>query len=282
MYRLPALLRPTLLLDELLFSGTQRSCALECWLRAGNAHGVPVGVRGELVDGFGAKVLCSRQPASDSALASRALHISMIPSYKDMHALDEETAHGIADDFQARLLMFRLQHYREFRPDPLDLSGLSPRMRDLMCALVLPLRGVEEALAPLFDALEQQLRQAVIEKADEPEALVVIALFSYCHDAKFSTVLVGQIAARVNENRRNAGEEADLKPRAVDAILKSLGLSTEKVSSFGRGLQLTETVKRRIHQLLRSYNLGSTDPRTSGCVLCEDNDAYGRCSASQQ
>ena len=153
---------------------------------AGNAHGVPVGVRGELVDGFGAKVLCSRQPASDSALASRALHISMVPARKNLHPLDNQTVQRIADAFQARLLMFRVQHYREFRPEPLDLVGLAPRMRDTMCALLLPLRGVEEGLAPLFDALEEQLREAVIEKADEPEALVIIALFAYCHDAEFS------------------------------------------------------------------------------------------------
>jgi hypothetical protein len=268
-YSLPPLLRPTLLLDELQFNGTQHSHALECWLRAGNAHGVPVGVRGELVDGFGAKVLCSRQPASDSALASRALHISMIPSGKNL-PLDNETVQRIADDFQARLLMFRLQHYREFRPEPLDLAGLAPRIRDIMCALLLPLRGVEDGLAPLFDALEEQLREAVIEKADEPEALVAIALFSYCHDPEFSAVLTGQIASRVNENRRNTGEEADLKPRAVGAILKSLGLTTEKLSSFGRGLRLTTTVKRRIHQLLQSYNLTPSEPRTGGCHLCEE------------
>jgi len=74
-YSLPALLRPTLLLDELRFNDTQHSYALESWLRAGNARGVPVTVGGQLVDSFGAKVLCSRQPVSDTALASRALHI---------------------------------------------------------------------------------------------------------------------------------------------------------------------------------------------------------------
>lgn len=270
LYSLPALLRPTLLLDELRLDGTQHSYALECWLRAGNAHGVPVAVRGELVDGFGAKVLCSRQPASDSALASRALHISMIPSCKKLQALDEEAVQRIADDFQARLLMFRLKHYREFRPEPADLSRFSPRMRDMACALLLPLRDIKEALAPLYDALEEQLRQAVIEKAAEPEALVIMALFSYCHQPETSTVLVGQVASLVNAERKRIGEEADLKPRAVGSILKSLGLTTDKLGSFGRGLRLTDTVKRRIHQLLQSYNLGTNDSRTSGCVLCEE------------
>ena len=281
-YALPTLLRPTILLDELRLDGTQHSYALECWLRAGNARGVPVTVGGRLVDGFGAKVLCSRQPTSDSALASRALHISMVPSCKELHTLDEETVQQMADDFQGRLLMFRLRHYREFRSERLGLSGLSPRIRDMMCALLLPLRGVEEAVAPLYDVMEEQLRQAAIEKAEEPEALVTIALFSYCHDPEFSAVLVGQIAAKVNENRRNTGDEADLRPRAVGAILKSLGLTTDKLSSFGRGLRLTVTVKRRIHQLLQSYNLASDDPRTSGCVLCKEMRRADRAESTKE
>ena len=88
---LPALLRPTLLFDEMQFNGSQQSQALERWLRAGNARGVPSTMGGKLVDGFGAKVLCSRQPGVDSALASRALHISMIPTAKNLQVLDERS-----------------------------------------------------------------------------------------------------------------------------------------------------------------------------------------------
>jgi energy-coupling factor transporter ATP-binding protein EcfA2 len=270
-YSLPALLRPTLLLDELQFNGTQHSHALESWLRAGNARGVPVTVAGQLVDSFGAKVLCSRQSVSDTALASRGLHISMVPTRKNLHALDEETVERVANDFQPRLLMFRLQHYREFRPEPLDLSPLSPRMMDLVRALVLPLRDVKEALTPVFDALQEQVYQAAAERAQEPEALVITALFSYCHQRETSTVLVGQIASWVNACRKRIGEEPDLKPRAVGSILKSLGLTTDKLDSFGRGLRLTVMVKRRIHQLLRSYNLTPADSACiRRCVLCEE------------
>jgi len=84
-------------------------------------------------------------------------------------------------------------------------------------------------------------------------------------------VLVGQIASQVNLCRKRIGEEADLKPRAVGSILKSLGLATDKVDSFGRGLHLTVAVKRRIHQLLQIYNLKATDPaRIAECVLCDE------------
>jgi arginine/ornithine N-succinyltransferase beta subunit len=108
-------------------------------------------------------------------------------------------------------------------------------MQDLVRALLVPLREVKDAMAPIWDALKEQFLQAEFERANEPEALVVTALFSHCH-AKDSSVLVGQIATWVNACRRNIGEEADLKPRAVGAILKSLGFTTDKLDSFDRGL----------------------------------------------
>src|SRR5438876_1901041 len=102
------------------------------------------------------------------------------------------------------------------------MRDLSPRMRDLLRALLLPLGGVKEALKPLLHAIGEQDRQAVVERAHEPEALVIIALFSYCHQPETSAVVVGHLAFRVNTCRKQVGEEADLKPRAVGSILKSL------------------------------------------------------------
>ena len=90
-------------------------------------------------------------------------------------------------------------------------------------------------------------------------------------------MLVGQIAFQVNAWRKRIGEEADLKPRLVGSILRSLGLATDKLDSFGRGLRLTAAVKRRIHQLEQIYDVTSTDrPRIEGCSLCEEMmKAYG-------
>ena len=78
------------------------------------------------------------------------------------------------------------------------------------------------------------------------------------------------MASCVNSSLKQVGEEADLKPRAVGAILKSLGFATEKLDSFGRGIQLTHQVKRRIHQLQRSYDLKAADAASRDCALCEE------------
>jgi len=236
LYFLPALLRPTLLFDELRFNGTQHSHALESWLRAGNARGVPVAMAGGVVDSFGAKVLCSRQPVSDMALASRALHVSMVPTRKNLRTLDDQTIECIANDFQPRLLMFRLRYHREFRLEPMDLSGaLSPRIGDLLRALFLPLRVRKEILNPLRQAVLDQVVQAKVESVHEPEAVVIRALFSYCHQPETSAVFVGHIASWINACRKKIGEETDLKARAVGSILKSLRPCYGQVGQFRPG-----------------------------------------------
>jgi hypothetical protein len=56
----------------------------------------------------------------------------------------------------------------------------------------------------------------------------------------------------------------------VGTILKSLGFITDKLSAYGRGLRLTPKVKRKIHDLLRSYGLKPNDPRTDSCAFCEE------------
>ena len=267
-HSLPALLRPTLLLDELQFNGTHKAQTLECWLRAGNSPGVPVAMGGHLVDGFGAKVLCSRQPVVDTALASRALHISMVPLNNNsaLLPLAEDDLQEIAA-IQSLLLTFRLLHYWEFGVS-YD-SSFVPRMEALAGALMLPFWEDQETHLALREALAEQNRDAHLERQNEPECLVIWALFDMCHQENASKVFCGQIASRINATLKSLGEEADLKPRAVGAKLKTLGLKTGGLGNIGRGLKLTSAVRARIHELAQAYGMRpSSDPKPTICSLC--------------
>ena len=164
--------------------------------------------------------------------------------------------------------MFRLQHYRKVVPATIKMSLISPRVRDLAIALLTPFTNSESDLTAILAAINEQYDQAVTDRTLEPEALVIKALCDFCHDKEFFQVLVGEIAFEVNEARQDLGEEADLKPRAIGPILRSLGLGTDKLNSFGRGVRLTGAVKRRIHQLVHIYNLEPS--RIDGCILCEE------------
>jgi hypothetical protein len=287
-YSLPALLRPTLLLDELQFNGTQKSQTLECWLRAGNTR-VPVGIGGQVVDAFGAKVLCSRQPVADTALASRALHISMVPTNNNLAPCSEELTEMIADRFQNRLQMFRLLHYREFEPrsypDLYLYLSFTPRMRRLASALLLPFDDDKETRLAVAEALIEQNHHAQCERGLDPECQVIMALFWFCHQKGTSTALAGEIAEKINAIRKSLGEEADLRARKVGAILKAIGLATEGIGSIGRGLRLTTGVRRKIHELLKAYGKRPSDPTPAKCSFCADTfggDAVGKASTAEK
>jgi hypothetical protein len=210
-------------------------------------------------------------PLPTQRLLAAACTSHWIPARKNFQPIDDETAERIVGDFLPRLLKFRLEHYGEFRPTDADLPLLSPRMRDLMRALVLPFVGTEAVINAVMKAIRDQEQQIIVDRADEPEALVILALFGYCHDNELSTVLVGQIASWINARRKQVGEEATLTARAVGSILKSLGFTTDKLDRFGRGLRLTIAAKRRIHQLVHSYGIVSTSQAITGrCVLCKE------------
>jgi len=270
-YSLPALLRPTLLLDEGCFNATSKGQFLECWLRASNVPGIPVPMRGQLVDGYGAKVLCSRRPVADVALASRALHISMVPTTRAFEPVDEEELEQTAAVWQTTLLWLRLLSYVKVEPYGIKLqAGFSPRMQDLQRALMVPFSMDQETAPELVSALSDQEWDAATEKHDSPEGLVVGALFLLCHQEKVSKVFVGQLACVINNSRKLVGEEGDLKPRAVGAILKSLGLKTRKMGNLGRGIVFTDECRVRVHDLLQAYVMQPSNELIAGCSTCKE------------
>ena len=270
-YSLPALVRPTLLLDEGCFNATSKGQLLECWLRASNVPGIPVPMRGQLVDGYGAKVLCSRMPTADVALASRALHISMVPTTRALEPVSDEELEQTATVWQSILLWLRLQSYRKVQPYGVSLhSDFSPRMQDLQRALMVPFSADQDTAPELVDELSDQELAAREEKHDAPECLVVRALFMLCHTEGVSQVHVGHLASYIKAARKREGEESNLKPRKVGAILKALGFRTKPMGSLGRGIVFTETCRVRVHDLLQVYVLHPPNELIAGCSTCKE------------
>jgi hypothetical protein len=106
------------------------------------------------------------------------------------------------------------------------------------------------------------------------------------HQKGTSTALAGEIAEKINAIRKSLGEEADVRARKVGAILKAIGLATEGISSFGRGLRLTTGVRRKIHELARAYGVEpGSDPTSAKCSFCADTfggDTVGKASTAEK
>lgn len=277
---------PTLLIDELDLDSSKSNAETLRLLRTGNSRGGPAVRNGQFFPTYGFKAICSRQPPQDPALASRAITISMLPSEHESQSLDQSAIRQLRDEFQPRLLSFRfsmLEAIEDFQRRPWDLPRMTPRMKQIARVLAAPFEGDPERRGLLVTILSERDEANRIERSLEPEWLVAETLFAICHPSPDClrpwSILVGGIAADVNERLRHQGEEVKLSARKVGSTLTSLGLRTKRLGNSGRGLVFTQAVMHEIHRVVRTlgmdrkYITNQTTLRAGNgglrCELCE-------------
>ena len=137
----------------------------------------------------------------------------------------------------------------------------------------------------LIEILEQRDAQARLERTLEPEWAMVAALYELIHKKSAGVLFVGELAEVANRRLAEQGETRLLTARAGGAILKSFDLKTRLLGSWGRGFHITLSLRRRIHQLARSFGItryditnwmaakaGNAGPP---CALCTEFDLFG-------
>lgn len=288
-YKLVDTWDPTLIIDEFEQRNSAANVELLRLLRTGSTPGVPSFRNGRPFSNYGLKVIASRQPLADAALLSRGLTVSLLPTKCDTPPLDEATLQKVEQEFQRKLCMFRLQNHaavKNFANSPDTFNGLSPRMRQIARALASPLLGVEpftsDYIITVLDVYDEEAR---VDRSLEPEWLVAEALMAVCHggnqDGRFDEgMLVGDVANEVNQKLRDRHEDIRLSAKKVGMVLRGLGLPTMRLGRSGRGLMLTDHLKRKIHEVAAELGI---DRRTlaimmalridyggAECVLCEE------------
>jgi hypothetical protein len=256
-YKLVDAWNPTLLIDELDLGNSRASDELLRMLRTGSVPGVPTVRNGIQYSTYGLKVISSRQPIGDAALASRGLVISMLPTETETLALDEAAMQELVKKFQPRLCMLRLNYYEAVKKQyalSMGLEGLSPRIKQIARALTAPLLGAAESTSMLLTILGEHDDEVRIERSLEPEWLVAETLLAVCHEGMengrlVSEILVGGVAAQVNQRLQAQGEDIRLGAKKVGLVLKSLGVGTVQLGRLGRGLKLSSVQSWKIHEI---------------------------------
>jgi len=288
LYKLTATWDPTLVIDELEPGSSGAHAELRRLLRAGSVPGVPTFRNGQRFSNYGMKVIASRQPLGDTALLSRGVIVSLLPADDDLLPLDESASQQIAEEFQAKLLTFRLKNHpavKNFRTPSNAMLGLSPRTKQIAQALAAPLLGDPENTAELLAILGESDEEARIERSLEPEWLITEDLFDLVHKRekggdRTTNILIGGVAAYVNRRMQNQGEDIRLSAKRAGAVVKGLGLRTGRLGRWGRGLKMTSSLKRKIHEIAQQLGI---DRRTiaplaaveagyggAPCSLCEE------------
>jgi hypothetical protein len=259
LYRLSALVRPTLLIDEEDFGSDRTSRDMKRLLRGGNRQGPRILCNGRAFENFGPKVIASRVPCDDAALVSRSISVVMSPSGRDVPLLDLDTEQELSDAMQPMLEMFRLKNYSRVVPSqhPAFLK-FPPRLRDNARALAAPMLGNEELQQRLAGALESQLHSMQFERFNEPEMVVMLALYRLYH-AVNRDAYVHELTDETNRILHGNGERHFYSPKRVGQILnKSLGFYTRRRGE-GYRVEMTPAIGRKIHCQAKAMGINRSD-----------------------
>jgi len=258
LYRLPAQVRPTLLIDEADFGRDQTSRDVQRLLRGGNRQGSRVLCNGRAFENFGPKVIASQVPLDDAALISRTINIVMTPSDRDVPSLDRDEEEKLSDALQPMLETFRLLHYvRVVASQHPGFQRFPPRLRDNGRALAAAMLGNEELEERLAGALESQVDSMRFDRFNEPEWLVMLALYGLCHVAT-SEHYVHTVTDETDRILRENGETHFFSPKKVGQILnKALGFPTRR---RGEGYRIElPLISRKIHSQAKAMGIKRCD-----------------------
>jgi len=244
-------LRPTFLFDEPILS--QRA---ERFLYATNSGGAVALKNGHVSDVVTAKVLCSREPLRDALLASQGLQVTLLPGTHEIPFLEDSVCASIANEFQAKLLQYRLTNLGRIRTPDLDVSELAVPLQDVARTIASCVVDDRELQLGVVQFLRGRDLRGPLDSSTELGCAVLEGLFFCCHRTE-SRVLCGELADIVNTIWTQRGEGLETTPESVGWKLRGLNLRTEPIDGAGKGLRFTEGARLRIHQLAKAYRIPS-------------------------
>jgi len=265
LWTLPMFLRPTLLLD-----GAELTAPMQRFLQASSSKGIRCVKKGQALDLYCAKAICSQDSLREPALANSALQINLPPRPAQFSALTPEARKAIADEFQAKLLGYRLSHFQEAGIVDIDVQGLTPQTQGLARSLAACILGDKELQSGVVPLLRNQDREATQQRTAGLEAGILEALLHLCHEGDQPTVRVAALAEATSALLSRKGHRIQITPETVGWKLRSqLRFRTESIGSGGKGLWLLDDVRRRIHSLAGEYRV-PPDPQGAlrGCPHC--------------
>ena len=221
-------------------------------------------------DYFGSKAIYVGEDLPMRSVLQNYLHVnaSPAPGTESQRALplSEETM----QDLQNQLLLYRVKNLPSvFRTD-FNVSSVSSEVTSIANALgkcIVDAPGLRDELVSLLTPYSEQ---QIAERLDDLGTLAVGTALSLCHQGK-DQILVGEIAAGVNQTLKERGERLQYSAEKVGHRLKKAGLPSRRLSAAGNGFVLDHPTQVLLHEVAAVYGcVGSTnDSENLHCSLCE-------------
>jgi len=261
---------PTDLQSTLLVSVPSLNRTMENAIRDSNQRGLYVPVGGQLRETFCAKAICTQTPLRDPASLGFPLQITVPPRHTAASAtIDCATIERLADEFQGKLLAFRLANRRKFTASKVDVSSLSAATQPLARMLASCVGGDESLQAGVIEILREHDADITASRAEGLSAITLEALLVCCHEARESATgrEISEICNAILSGRRDLRQPS---PESIGWRLKELGFHTEPIGRTGRGLRFSNAIRSRIHELARAYGACSVrEIAAEQCPYCD-------------
>jgi hypothetical protein len=264
---MPTYLAPTLLLNQAeLRPSLQRLLRTSCY----RGMSIP-GNSGGVVQLYGPKaVFCPDETVMD-AVAGEVLRIMLTPAQPQPVSLDEKTRQRIAEDFQPKLLTYRLRMISNAKASPakIDVSQFAPAMQ--RCAHLLAQCFVEDVklareamqlLVPLDDDVRRNFALRV-------EVAIVETLLALLHEEKGRVIQVGDLTDLVNSLLQSRGERWAYTHEAIGRQLAEMTIKRER-NAAGQRVVLDRVTSQRIHQMAQTFELAQKYAQP-GCPDCKQD-----------
>lgn len=255
---LPQGLEPTLLIQE-----EKLTKSLTRVLDTSRYRDVKIPLQKSLIHAYGARVLFSDPMALDAA----ALRINLSSAGGMLPELKDDMERTIANDYQAKLLRYRMVQYGAVKNSHFNCSDFAPQMEEVVRALITPLIDCDEFKESVLSSLTSRNEDCAGARFTDLNCVVIEAALAFCHDSTKGEFFVKDIADAADAILLGRGEDNKIGPKAAGQVLRGLGLFPERVTK-GYHIALKESNCEKIHRLAIEYNVHSLDKGTKRCNYC--------------
>jgi hypothetical protein len=215
------------------------------------------------LNAFGAKAFSADAEFADGI----GMHLSLSPAQDPLPTLTDADEKEIANDFQAKLLRYRMVHHRRVRDAQPNLRDFVPVMRDEVRAWLAPICDCPDLQKSVLTSLLQQSREAEGARLSDDRCVVAEAALFFCHKADTEYFFVGDLAQVVNALLKGRHEDRTLTDKMVGLLLRTLGIHSRRVVK-GYRISLTEGVREQLHRIARAYKVFSVQDGIARCPQC--------------
>jgi hypothetical protein len=223
------------------------------------------------VDLYGPKAILWDSDAAIDNYGEGVIQISL-PASPHWPALDEHRREEIANDFQPRLLMYRLKNYAKVRESRVDVSQFTVATRRLACALAACFPGDPGLVRDTILLLRPQDEEIRAQRFLDVAYILVEILWGEIHSREHKQVSVSKLAKDANALLLSRGEFREYSAEEVGWKLKHLNIPKHTDTS-GRQVLLDHDTSRRVHRLAQTYDLPRSQHVRDGCSDCAASES---------